>query len=105
MRSNPGNRPYQEQMVDPPSDLEWREEGDAWVFSGTCPVCTHDTESELFDLVPGTVTKGLPWGKKKPEVRRDRTLDCECAITHRGAEERRGCGAGWKVRLPDEVVS
>ncbi|MEV5974231.1 hypothetical protein [Streptomyces sp. NPDC051921] len=105
MRFNSGNRPYQEQRVDPPGDLDWRQEGDDWVATATCPACGHPTEKELVDLVPGTVTKGLPWGRKKPEVRLDRTMDCRCSITHRGAEERHGCGANWKVRIPGEATT
>ncbi|MFI8828398.1 hypothetical protein [Streptomyces sp. NPDC053431] len=104
-RNNPGDRRYEEQTVAPPGDLQWRPEGDDWIAWGTCPVCAHRTEKELVDLVPGTVTKGKPWGRKKPEVRRERTMDCTCDITHRGAEERRGCGASWTVRLPDAAVS
>ncbi|MFF5976885.1 hypothetical protein ACFY7C_35815 [Streptomyces sp. NPDC012769] len=96
------DKPYREQRVAPPGDLAWHRDGGFLVATGTCPVCGHRTDKSLVDIVPGTVTKGLPWGRKKPQANRDRTVDCECRITHREADERNGCGACWTVRLPEE---
>ena len=97
--------PYKEQKVDPPADLAWHTEAGALVYTGTCPACHGWNQFPLVNVTPGTVTKGFPWGRKKPEEDRERKMDCQCPVTHPAADELPGCGAWWTVRIPAEEAS
>ncbi|WP_333771342.1 hypothetical protein [Streptomyces sp. IBSBF 2435] len=95
---------YREQQVAPPGDLRSHTDGAGFlVFTGTCPVCHARNSFSLVDVVPGTVSKGLPWRRSQDDGPGEWTMDCRCPITHpSNVDEFSGCGAWWTVRLPPQ---
>lgn len=89
--------PYHEvQMMDLDDHLKafkWAKEGDVWIYSGTCPRCTHEARKRFSTTAIRTFEEGR-------SEQQDRTMRCDCGEPHEGRETgSRGCGAWWGLAL------
>lgn len=89
--------PYKDvQMMDLDDHLQaftWQEDGEVWIYAGTCPRCGHRVTKRFIPEVL------LAFQESEGDVQ-DRTMRCDCGEAHGGREAGSlGCGAWWGLAL------
>ena len=74
-------------------EFKWRKGDREWFYEGPCARCGHGVDKRF---VEETLFAFREAGSADAELR---TMRCNCAAEHEGAEGNEGCGAYWGLAI------